>query len=56
MGTIIDRINDDYESYLELCRLVNENPNDIQKGFFEHQEELLEKYKYEEDGFGFKKK
>ena len=45
MSTIIDRINEDYEDYIHLCKELGEKPKNIMDGFLDHKEQLETKNK-----------
>lgn len=55
MGSIISAIYDDYDTYVAFCKLVNEKPVDIREGFYKHEQELLKKHNYVENGCWYKK-
>ena len=50
MGSSISHIYDRYETYKEFCDLVKEKPVDIRDNFFQHQDILLKKHGYIENG------
>jgi len=55
MGSIISRIYDDYHTYVDFCKLVNENPIDIHDDFYNHEKELMKKYQYVKKGCWYEK-
>lgn len=42
MGTILSKIHDDYEEYVEYCQSVHELPVRIVDNFYEHWKKLKE--------------
>jgi len=55
MGSIISKILDDYDDYVELCRITNEIPVDSRKDFYAHEKVLMKKHNYIKDGCWYKK-
>ena len=55
MGSCISAIYDSYDTYVEFCKLVKEEPVDIRNGFYNHEKELMKKHKYVSDGCWYKK-
>jgi len=54
MGSCITKLLDDYDTYLAFCELVNETPVSIDN-YYEHQQELMYKHGYVQDGCWFRK-
>ncbi|MFW5847762.1 MAG: hypothetical protein ACOCVF_02470 [bacterium] len=54
MGSILTKIYDDYDTYIEFCKLVNEQPVNIEN-FIDHETELMKKHNYVRHGCWYKK-
>ncbi len=57
MGSIISKLYEDYDRYVEFCIVIKETPVAmLEWNFYKHQDELCKKYNYELKGEKFIKK
>lgn len=57
MGSICSKIRDDYDDYVEFCKIINEEPlsDRGEKSFYKHSDELCSKHGYKKTSCWFEK-